>query len=178
MPEQAIAVEQPKKAAAPAPLKLLKASDIFEHIEKLHEEITRRAFEIFEHAGHVQGHDLEHWLQAESELLHPAHIEVIEKDGQVTVRAETPGFSAKDLEVSLDGRRLTISGKRESKEEAKDGSKTLYTECCSDELLRVIDLPEDVNAEKATASLKDGLLEIALPKAAAAKKISMKSSAA
>ena len=178
MPEQAIAVEQPKKSAPPAPLKLLKASDILDHIEKLHDEITRRAFSIFEDNGHIPGHDLDHWLQAESELVHPVHIEVREKNGEVIVRAETPGFTAADLEVSVDGRQLTISGKRESKEEKTDGSKTVYSECRSDELLRVIDLPEDVNAEKASASLKDGLLEIALPKAAAAKKISVKSSAA
>jgi hypothetical protein len=33
-----------------------------------HEEIARRAYEIFEHRGRVHGYDLDDWLQAEREL--------------------------------------------------------------------------------------------------------------
>jgi len=83
------------------------------------------------------------------------------------VEAEVPGFEAKDLEVSFEGNRLTISGKKETKEEQKKGT-TLYQEQCSNQLLRVIDLPSEVESAKATATLKNGLLEISVPKAAKA----------
>jgi len=116
------------------------------------------------------GRELHDWFQAESELLHPVHLEVAESDEGLTVKAEVPGFTAKELEVSVEGRRLTITGKRETKEERKE-KKTLYTECCSDQLLRVIDLPVDVDADKVAATLKDGVLELKLPKAAPPKKI-------
>jgi HSP20 family protein len=74
------------------------------------------------------------------------------------------------LEVALEPRRLTITGKRETKEERKD-KRTIYTEIKSDQALRVIDLPAAVDADKATATLKDGVLELTLPKAGPAKKL-------
>ena len=94
-----------------------------------------------------------------------------------TVRAEVPGFAAKELEVNLDGQRLTISGKRETREERKD-QKSVYSEYCSGQVLRVVDLSADVKAESATASLKDGILEVEIPKAAPAKKIPVATKAA
>lgn len=86
-----------------------------------------------------------------------------ERDDALTVEAEVPGFSAKDLEVGLEPCRLTISGKKETKEEHKKG-KTIYQEQCSDQLLRVIDLPTEIDSAKATATLNNGILEINIPK--------------
>ncbi len=177
MPEKIQAVEPAKQVKSPAPLKLISAGDIFDRIQQLSDRIAHRAFEIFENNGKSFGRDMEDWFRAESELLHPVHVEVLEKDGEVTVRAETPGFTSKDLDISLDGRRLTITGKRESKEERKEKT-TIYTECRSNQILRVIDLPAEVDAEKAAATLKDGVLELKIPKAAPARKIPVQSSAA
>ena len=56
-----------------------------------------------------------------------------------------------------------------------DGLKTAYKERCSDQILRVIDLPVDVEAAKAAATLQDGVLELKMPKAAPAKKIAIAS---
>jgi len=177
MSEAAKAVEPAKKAATPTPLKLVTPGEIFDRMQRITDSIARRAFEIFEGNGGTFGRDLENWFKAEREMLHPVHIEVSEKDNDVLVRAETPGFTAKDLEVNLEGRRLTVAGKRETKEERKD-EKMIYSERCSDEIMRVIDLPTDVDAEKAEATVKDGVLELKIPKAAPAKKIPIQSSAA
>jgi HSP20 family protein len=84
------------------------------------------------------------------------------------VEAEVPGFTASELEVSLDGGRLTISGNKETKDEQRKG-KTIYQEQCSEQLLRVIDLPAEVDSAKAAATLRNGVLEITIPKVAAAK---------
>jgi len=176
-PEAAKAVEPAKKAATPAPLKLVSSRDILDRMQRITDSIARRAHEIFEGNGGIFGRDMEDWFKAEEELLHPVHIEVSEKDNEVLIRAETPGFTANALEVNLEGRRLTVAGKRETKEERKD-EKTIYSERCSDEILRVIDLPADVDAEKAEATVKDGVLELKIPKAAPAKKIPIQSSAA
>jgi len=170
MPEQAKAVATTKQPTGPPPLRLVPPRDLFRRVQKFQDEIARRAFEIFEGNGRAFGRDLENWFTAESELLHPVHIDIAESDGDVTVRAELPGFTAKEIEVSLEPRRLTIAGKREAKEERKD-KKTVYTERCSDQLLRVIDLPAAVDTETAAATLKEGVLELKLPKAAAAKKV-------
>ncbi len=151
-------------------LKLVEPQTLFARIEKIYDSIGRRAFELFESNGRVFGRDLDDWLKAEAELLHPVHVHIDETGQAFTVKAEVPGFSAKELEVSVEPRRVMISGKRESKEKRKKGE-TIYTERCSDELLRGIELPAEVNASKATATLKDGVLELELPKIAKAQPI-------
>jgi len=70
--------------------------------------------------------------------------------------------------VSVNARKVTISGKRESNEERKEG-KTVYKEACSNEVRRVVNLPAEVDSARATATLKDGVLNLIAPKAVQAK---------
>lgn len=144
--------------------------DVFEQIDRIYDSISRRAFEIFSSNGNGFGHDLENWFKAESELLHPVHVEVTERDGVVNVSAEVPGFEAKNLEIKLEPNRVTISGKKETNEERKTG-KTIYHEHCANKVLRVVDLPAVVDASKAEAELKNGILEMRMPKGKASKTI-------
>ena len=137
--------------------------DVSDRIQQTYEAIARRAFEIFDANGRSLGHEWEHWFQAESELLHPIHLEVTESDDNLTVRAEVPGFSTKELEINVEPRKLTILGKHEAQEESKKG-KTIYSERCANEILRVVDLPTEVDSSKVSATLKDGILNIQLPK--------------
>ena len=146
------------------------SGDSFEQFDRIYDSITQRAFELFEGNGRWLGHDLEDWLRAEAELLHPVHLEMRESDGSISVEAEVPGFTARDLEISVEPRRLRIAGKRETKEEEKKG-KIIRSEMCADQILRAIDLPADVDTSKVSATLKDGLLTIDLPKAAHAKSV-------
>jgi HSP20 family protein len=139
------------------------AKELTERFEKVYGEIANRAFSIFENDGRLFGRDLENWFKAETELFHPVHVNVAEADGTVTVVAEVPGFEVKDLEVTLEPQRLVISGKRETKEETKKG-KTVYQEQCSNEIFRAVPLPAEVDASKATATLKNGVLELQAPK--------------
>ncbi len=152
------------------PIRLVGADDLFDRMRETYDSIASRAFEIFESSGQTFGHDLDDWFRAESELLHPVHLDIAESGNALTVRAEVPGFSAKEIEVSVEPRRLTISGKRETKEERKTG-KTIYSERCADQILRVLDLPAEIDTGKVEATLRDGILELAMPKAAEAKKI-------
>jgi HSP20 family protein len=158
-------------------MKLLPGSDLFDRIQEMSNSIARRAFEIFEGRGRALGRDLEDWLQAESEFLHPVHLDIAESDEALTVRAEVPGFSAKELEVGVEPHRLTISGKREANEERKS-KKTIYTEHCVNQIFRSIDLPSEVDSSKVTATLKDGVLELSVPKAAKAQKVPIEEKAA
>ena len=168
MKKQSVAVMQPAKEAAP--MKLLPGSDLFDRIQDVSNSIARRAFEIFEDRGRAFGHDLEDWLRAESEFLHPIHLDIAESDDAVTVRAEVPGFSAKELEVGVEPHRLTISGKREANEERKS-KKTIYSEHCRNQIFRAVDLPAEVDTSKVTANLKDGVLELSMPKATEVHKV-------
>lgn len=151
---------------AEEPMKI-KYGSVFDQIQDTFKALSRRAYEIFESNGRAFGRDLENWFQAESELLHPVHMSVEEFDDSFAVKAEVPGFSEKELEINLEPRRLTITGKREAKKEEKKG-KTVCAERCSDEILRVINLPAEIEMDKANATLKNGVLEFTLPKIAKA----------
>lgn len=152
------------------PMRLLPGSDLVDRVQEMSNAIARRAFEIFENRGRAFGRDLEDWLRAESEFLHPIHLDIAESDDAVTARAEVPGFSAKELEVGVEPHRLAISGKREAKEERKS-KKTIYSEHCQDQIFRAIELPAEVDSSKVTATLKDGVLELSMPKAVKAQKV-------
>jgi HSP20 family protein len=145
-------------------VKLVEPAILLDRINRIHEGIERRAFEIFQNNGGIPGRELDDWFKAEEELLHPVHMNLAESDGALTVAVEVPGFGADQLQVSLEPRRLMISGKKETSREEEKKQKIVYRERCSDEILRVIDLPEDVDTGKATAILKHGVLELKLPK--------------
>ncbi|PYU54587.1 MAG: hypothetical protein DMG56_26735 [Acidobacteria bacterium] len=167
MSPQAATAMQPAKV--PVAVKQSATGDVFDRLQ-LYGEIARRAFEIFDNNGRWLGNDLEDWFRAESELLHPVHLEIAESDVNLTVQVEVPGFSTKELEINVEPRRLTIAGKHEAQEESKKG-KTIYSERCAKEILRVIDLPAEVDSSKVSAILKDGILKMELPKAAHAKAV-------
>jgi HSP20 family protein len=163
MKKQSVAIMQPTKEAAP--MKLLPASNLFDRIEDLSNSIARRAFEIFDGRGRGHGHDLEDWLRAESELLHPVHLDIAQSDYAYTVRLEVPGYTAKELEVGVEPHRLTVSGTREISQE-RTSKKTVYKEHCMNQILRTIDLPAGVDSSRVTATLRDGVLELSMPKTA------------
>ena len=165
--QSATAMQQAKTAV---PAKQSVTDDVFDRIEKTYDRIARRAFEIFDNNGRWFGHELEDWLRAESELLHPLHLEITETDDNLAVRAEVPGFNTKELTIDVEPRRLTITGKHEAKEETKKG-KTVYSERCAKEILRVVDLPAEVDTSKVNATLKDGILNLDMPKVAHAKSV-------
>lgn len=153
------AVQRPERPG----IQLMRPEEMFDEMTKKFGAIARRAFQIFEHNGWQLGHDLENWFQAESELFHPLHLDIAEADNMLAVKAEIPGFTEKDLQISLEPRRLTITGKRETHEEKK-GKKTLYTERCSNEIFRVVDLPKEVDpkASGVKATFDQGILTVTL----------------
>jgi HSP20 family protein len=166
---------QPVKAVVP--VKQSTTDDVFDRIEETYNAIARRAFEIFDNNGRWLGHELEDWFRAESELLHPVHVEITETDNNLAVRAEVPGFTIKELTIDVEPRRLTITGKHEAQEESKKG-KIVYSERCARQIMRVVTLPAEVDSSKVTATLKDGVLNLELPKVPHAKTVRVEPKAA
>jgi HSP20 family protein len=143
----------------------VKQTSLLDHIEETCNALSRRAYEIFEGSGRIFGRELDHWLQAERELFHPLHMHVTESGETINVKVEVPGFNEKELEIGVEPRRVTITGKRDTKKGEKEG-KTVYSETCSDQIFRVVTLPAEVETHKATATLRNGILELAMPKSA------------
>jgi HSP20 family protein len=90
-------------------------------------------------------------------------FEVKENKESFVFRADLPGVAEKDLQVQLNGNRLSVSGKRES--EKTEQNETYYaSERSYGSFTRSFTLPEGVDADKAHAELKNGVLSIAIPK--------------
>ncbi|MBZ5699888.1 MAG: Hsp20 family protein [Acidobacteriia bacterium] len=174
MPEKSLAVQRAEEKTT---LKPVKFESLLSRMDEVFNRITKRAFEIFEGNGRVFGHEIDNWLKAEREFLHPVHIQLTESGESLDVQAEVPGFNEKDLEVNVEPCRVTISGKRETSKEQKKG-KTVYSEACCDQILRVVDLPAEVETDKVTATLKNGVLALTMPKVAKARGIRIQPKAA
>ena len=133
-----------------------------ERMGQISSTIARRAYELFEARRSENGHDWEDWFRAESELLIPVPVKVMETDGDLHVRAEVPGFTAKEIEVRIEPRRLIICGKKQQASEQNKG-KAVHRVEKSDEIFRALDLPHEIDPEKVTATLDHTVLEITLP---------------
>jgi HSP20 family protein len=116
------------------------------------------------------------WLRAESELLNSAAVEISEADDRVIVRTQVPGFRDKDIEVRVEPHRLAISGKREQIRELKE--KEHFSDARSNEVFRMLDLPEEVDPDKVRATLREGTLGVALPKSHPSEKVPVEVKAA
>jgi HSP20 family protein len=91
-------------------------------------------------------------------------LDISEGNKNITVKAEIPGIEAKDLDISIDGRFLTIKG--EKKREQKEKDENYYrVERSYGYFNRTVELPAEVDSDKVGASYKRGILKIKLRKA-------------
>ena len=97
-------------------------------------------------------------------------IDVAEQDDAIVVRAEVPGCAPEEIDISVYGNTLTISGqKKETKEEKDKGY--YHVESVSGGFRREVNLPTDVDNAKVEATYKNGVLSINLPKAEISKAV-------
>jgi len=90
-------------------------------------------------------------------------FEVKETKDAFIFKADLPGVDEKDLEVTITGDRIVVSGKREF--EKRDESDRFYTyERSYGSFSRAFTLPEGVNPDAVNADLKNGVLTLTLPK--------------
>src|SRR5262249_47223344 len=90
-------------------------------------------------------------------------FEVKETKDSYLFKADLPGVKEEELDISLTGNRLTVSGQRQ--EEKKDEGETYYAyERRYGTFSRAFTLPDGVDAEHVQAGLKDGVLTVVVPK--------------
>ena len=103
-------------------------------------------------------------------------INIAEKEDAVLVTAEVPGCKPEDIEISVHGNTMSISG--EKKEKTEEKKKDYYhMESRYGSFRRELILPAEVDAERIEAKCQEGVQTITLPKAekAKAKKIKIQS---
>ena len=100
-------------------------------------------------------------------------IDVFEREGKIVVRADLPGMRAEDVEVSVEGDLITITGKREEEKEVKEEN-YYCSERAFGEFSRTVRLPEGSTAEEIEATCSEGVLEVMIPKPSAPEAKSVK----
>jgi HSP20 family protein len=100
-------------------------------------------------------------------------IDVADGENEIVVKAEVPGCKAEDIDISVHGNTLTISGEKKAEEEKKEKG-YYHLERSYGSFRREIGLPSEVESDKVEASCKNGVLTINLPKSAKAVKVKVK----
>ncbi len=90
-------------------------------------------------------------------------VDIIEERDRFLLRADVPGVSAADIDVSMEGGVLSVSGERHA-EERKEDSGVQRIERTTGRFLRRFTLPETADAEGISAKTQDGILEVTIPK--------------
>lgn len=159
----------PTEVARRAPLlPSLGTGDPFASMRRCAEEIDR----FFEDSGLGLGWrrpsfaGLRRELQrGERELEKAAwspQVDILEREGQLVVRADLPGLTKDNVKVEVTDDTLTIRGEREEKKEEK--REGFYrSECSYGSFYRAIPLPEGTDTAKVNAVMSDGVLEVAMP---------------
>lgn len=92
-------------------------------------------------------------------------INVIETDSEYDMEMAVPGLTKEDLNVQVDENCLNISMEKKTETEHKNEKKNyLRREFSTQQFFRSFELPENVEKEKITAKVENGVLKIALPK--------------
>ena len=95
-------------------------------------------------------------------------VDVAENNGAYTVTAELPGVKKEDIHVTIDGAEVTLTAEVKREKEVTQDERVLHAERTFGKVTRSFTLPQEVDEAKAEAKFRDGVLELTLPKKAAA----------
>ena len=98
------------------------------------------------------------------------NVDVAEKNGAYLVTAEVPGVKKEDIHVAVDGAQVTLEAEVKQEREAGKDERVLHVERAYGKALRSFSLPQEIDETKVEAKYRDGVLELTLPKKAAAQR--------
>ncbi len=101
-------------------------------------------------------------------------VDLLDREKEFVLRAELPGVSKDDVDVTLADRQLTLKACTHHEERKEEEGCYYRHEMGTTDYERILTLPEDVNAEGVAAKFENGILELTLPKAAPAKRRTIK----
>jgi HSP20 family molecular chaperone IbpA len=159
---------QPQSEPPATLLTLRSPDDLNWEMQEMQLAIARRAYELFETRGCEHGHDWEDWFRAESELLRPVSVSMQESADRIRIHANVFGFEENELSVSIEPRRISILGKKETSATESEGGKVEYIDWSPDRIMTFIDLATDVMPKSSVVELQAGLLKFELFKVKAA----------
>ena len=151
-----------------------KSKSVFDEIDRMHDRIMRRAYDIFTSNGGLFGKDTEDWMQAERELVWRPAVELTEKDDTFYLEVAAPGVDPKELDVEVTPDDILIRADVHHEHKEKKGDVHIC-EFAHGNLFRSIHLPKKIDPDKVKAEFKNGLLSLIAPVAeeARAKKVTI-----
>lgn len=105
---------------------------------------------------------------AQSAALPRVKVDVTESNGAYLVTADLPGVKKEDIQVAIDGAQVTLSAEVKREKEISENERVLHSERVFGKVTRSFALPQELDEAKAEAKFRDGVLELTLPKKAAA----------
>jgi HSP20 family molecular chaperone IbpA len=142
-----------------ATLSVKKTESIFDELNKMHDRIMKRAFEIFDGNGHVFGKDLENWLKAESEVMWKPAIELEEKDNEIRLQIAAPGVDPKEIAIEATAEEILVKAETHH-EHKEDKGEVHICELSSGSMFRSVHLPKKIDPNKVKAEFKNGMLSV------------------
>ena len=103
-------------------------------------------------------------LRGGEEAVPKLKLEVHEDEGAYTIHAEVPGARKDDIKVTIDGNQVSISAEIKRQSEQKEKGRVVHSERYYGNVYRSFSLDSAVNESEGSASFKDGVLELVLPK--------------
>ncbi len=125
--------------------------------------MVRRLAEEMDRAFDTFGFPAAGWRRGPlSKELWSPQVEMLERDGNIVVRADLPGLKKEDVNVEVREKALILQGERkQEQEEEREGY--YRSERSYGRFYRSIPLPEGINPDEANATFKDGVLEVRMP---------------
>lgn len=154
----------PQRLAAAVPTRVI--ATVGDVLSEVHERITRRAFELFERHGVCGARALDDWLAAERELFWRPPVTVVERDGTVAVEIAMPGFTPEDVDIQMTEHQIVVRSER-TRAATTDEDRVHLDELPHGCAFRCIELSSRLDPKAARATLRDGILRIEVPVAAA-----------
>jgi HSP20 family protein len=147
---------------------------IFNELDRLHQTIRQRAYDLSRTGGTPWGSALRDWLTAERELVSKPPVELRQMDNQFEVFAALPGVGVKDLDVQITPEDVLI--KAETPHDHPVEGAIHLCEFSPGRAFRAVHFPEKVDPDSAKAEYKNGMLHVTatIAKATTAKKVDVK----
>lgn len=152
----------PARRGAPPPAR-------FDPFRELHREMDRMLDRFWPGlAPFRRTMEPEAWSPTESGFAATPAIDFAEDEGAYHLTAELPGLSEKDVDVTVSGDTLSITGEKREERQEKD-TNYHWSERRFGSFRRMLRLPENIDRDKIEANFKNGVLTIAMPKKAEAR---------
>ncbi|MDB5803692.1 MAG: heat shock protein Hsp20 [Betaproteobacteria bacterium] len=102
--------------------------------------------------------------QQQQPAVRAIRFDVAEQGNAYVVSAELPGYKKEDVQVEIDGARVTITAEAKTQNEAVEGEKVVYSERYTGKAVRSFELTSEIDNDTASAKYENGILTLTLPK--------------